>query len=468
MDRRSFMKNLSMMAASSDKVIDMLGLQKCANKITGRSIKIADVGLNFEREPLIRPFGFKGGYLSELWQSICLLESESGIRKIGVGTQSILWSDSSVFTEHSESAGNALMLALTEKALGIIKGKTFYSPMELLDEIFEEVYEYGKVITGNHRLRKTFVLNALVGVDNAAWLLYAAENGISSFDDMVPEVYRKALSLQHKQVACIPLISYNVSPEEMKHMVSEGYFFPKIKIGQPGTQEDMLKKDCDRLTEIHQTIGHITTPHTENGKILYYLDANGRYEKKETLLRFIDHARKIGAYEQIAIIEEPFPEEYDIDVNDVDIRIAADESAHTDRDALIRIEMGYKAIALKAVAKTMSMTMKIAQIAYENNIPCFCADLTASPFLAEWNKNIAARLLPFPGLKVGLLETNGNQNYKNWKQMQTYSPSSGEEWTTVKDGIYNLNEEYYARSGGLFEPSAYYDRLLESKKPRNS
>ena len=83
----------------------------------------------------------------------------------------------------------------------------------------------------------------------------------------------------------------------------------KIKIGQPGTQEEMLEKDMARLSAIHKAIGHMKTAYSKNGKLPYYFDANGRYEKKETLLKLLDHAKKIGAFDQIAIIEEPFPEE---------------------------------------------------------------------------------------------------------------------------------------------------------------
>ncbi len=43
-------------------------------------------------------------------------------------------------------------------------------------------------------------------------------------------------------------------------------------------------------------------------------------------------------------------------------------------DTAARIEQGYGAIAVKAIAKTL--TMKIAQLAHENKVPCFCADLT--------------------------------------------------------------------------------------------
>ena len=34
-----------------------------------KKIKIEVTDSNFEREPLIRPFGFKGGYMSEIWQT---------------------------------------------------------------------------------------------------------------------------------------------------------------------------------------------------------------------------------------------------------------------------------------------------------------------------------------------------------------------------------------------------------------
>jgi L-alanine-DL-glutamate epimerase-like enolase superfamily enzyme len=237
----------------------------------------------------------------------------------------------------------------------------------------------------------------------------------------------------------------------------------KIKIGQPGTQDEMLRKDMERLTEIHKAIGNETTTYTRNGKIPYYFDANGRYESKETLLRLLDHAEKIGALDQIALIEEPFPEEKEILVGDLGIRIAADESAHTDEDARIRIQMGYKAIALKAIAKTLSMTMKIAAVAHENDVPCFCADLTVNPVLVEWNKNVAARLAPFPDLGLGLLETNGHQNYLNWDEMVSHHPFPDASWRTATGGVFQLNDDYYTKSGGIFEPLPYYQDLFEKK-----
>jgi hypothetical protein len=118
-----------------------------------KKITIAGTGSNFEREPLIRSLGFKGGYMSEIWQTAALLRSDSGTEKIGLCSQSILWSDSKVFGSFSEAAGNSLMFAMTDYALRIIKGTTFENPVKLLEDILEDVHSYGKKITDNPGLR---------------------------------------------------------------------------------------------------------------------------------------------------------------------------------------------------------------------------------------------------------------------------------------------------------------------------
>jgi L-alanine-DL-glutamate epimerase-like enolase superfamily enzyme len=457
--RRDFIKTSAVAAGGS-----MLGhlpvKVESTVKMPPKLIKITEVSSNFEREPLIRPFGFKGGYMREIWQSLAFIKSESGIHKIGTCSQSILWSDSQVFASHSESGGNALMYAMTEYGLGLLKGRSFSDPVALLDEIWPEVWEYGKRICSREDLRQTFALNSLVAVDNAVWLLYAAENNISNFDELIPATYKPALSHHHESIASIPLMAYSIPVGDIKAACDQGYFFMKIKIGQPGTQTEMLEKDMARITEIHKAIGDVRTSHSKSGKLPYYFDANGRYESKESLMRLLDHAKKIGAFDQIAIIEEPFDEKMEIDIRDIPVRIAADESAHTEKDALKRIQMGYKAIALKAIAKTLSMTMKIAQTAYENNVPCFCADLTVNPILIEWNKNIAARLSPFPGIGIGLLETNGHQNYKNWEIMRGYNPCKDSPWAKTQNGVFELNDDYYSKSGGIFMPSQHYEEMF--------
>jgi L-alanine-DL-glutamate epimerase-like enolase superfamily enzyme len=166
-------------------------------------------------------------------------------------------------------------------------------------------------------------------------------------------------------------------------------------------------------------------------------------------------------FEQIAVIEEPFPEEADIEVGDLGVRIAADESAHTAQDVEKRIQMGYGAIALKAAAKTLSMTLRMVKIAHEHDVPCFLADLTCTPILVDWNKNIAARIAPFPGLKdMGLLESNGHQNYVRWEDLVSYHPYPDGSWIRSSQGIYNLDKDFYGKSGGILDHSGHYDAMF--------
>jgi L-alanine-DL-glutamate epimerase-like enolase superfamily enzyme len=428
------------------------------------SVQIQSVSSNFEREPLLRPFGFKGAYVSEIWQSIAGMVSANGHRAAALNTQSPLWSDADVFTAHSEAAGNALMFTLTEYALRQAQGRCFDSPIELLDELLPVVHDYGKKVTNKDDLRLTFALNALVGVDAAAWLLHAQQNGITTFDELVPEAYRCALANRHSKVACIPLMAYGIPLEEIVEAVEDGFFFLKVKIGsdpdKDGDREKMLQWDMARIEAIHNAIGSRPTPYTENGKIPYYFDANGRYDSKERLQRFLDHTKKIGAFDQIAIIEEPFPEEYKVHVGDLGVRIAADESAHCDEDVRERIELGYGAIALKPIAKTLSMTLKIAKVAHEAGVPMFCADLTVGPIQVDWNKTFASRLAPLPGMTIGVVETNGHQNYKRWSTLQSYHPCNGNPWMQVNDGCFALEEEFFARSGGIFDKSEHYSGLV--------
>ena len=434
------------------------------SRINPKKITIQSVDSNFEREPLIRPFGFKGIYQKEFWVSAGLIESDAGVRHVGLMTQCLAWSDLNVFLAHSEAAGNMLLHNTLEYALQEIKGASFNTPIELQDAILESTHAYGKKITGNNNLRMTFTLSSLVALDNAVWMIYAQENGFRNFDEMIPEEYRQALSYRHNKVAHVPLFSYNIPLSEIEDAVKQGYFFMKIKIGRPGSQEEMLKGDMERIEAIHKRIGHRETPYTQNGRIPYYFDANGRYEKKETLQRLLDHAKKVGMFDQIMVIEEPFPEEADIEVGDMGVRIAADESAHTAHDVEKRIQMGYGAIALKAAAKTLSMTLRMVKIAHEHNIPCFLADLTCTPILVDWNKNIAARIAALPDLgEMGLLESNGHQNYVHWKELVSYHPYPAGSWINSKDGIFNLNKEFYEKSGGILAESEHYLGLFQDK-----
>lgn len=462
MSRRKFVNSSAAMALGMSAISPLAnGGFQSDSKASPSRIKIVKVDSNFEREPLISPYRFKGSGISEIWQTVCYLETDAGLTGIGLGTQGVLWSDSKVFFDHSENGGNAIMYAMSERAIQMLNGTTFTNPLEVLDELLPEILDYGKQISGNPNMRKTFALNSLVCVDNALWKLYVDHNKIKNFDDMIPDAYKPGLSHRHTKVASIPAFSVGTPVSMIKEAADQGYFIMKLKTGSSGSQKEMIEKDLKFLTEVHKAIGDYDTPHTKNGKIPYYFDTNGRYEKKETLMRFIDHADKIKALEQIAVIEEPFDEFNEAFVGNVGVRIAADESAHTVEDSARRIEQGYGTIAVKAIAKTLSMTMKITQLAFEKNVPCFCADLTVNPILVDWNKSVAARLPPFPEMDLGLQETNGHQYYRNWEKMMGYHPMAKAEWTRTKDGIYPINKEFYEKSAGILMPSDHYVKMFQ-------
>ena len=94
MNRREFIMGATAIVGASE-----LGF---AAGQTFKKSMIAKTSCQFEREPMVRPFGFKGGYLTEEWIVSAYVRSTSGLHGIGLGTQSSLWSDAKVFAENSK------------------------------------------------------------------------------------------------------------------------------------------------------------------------------------------------------------------------------------------------------------------------------------------------------------------------------------------------------------------------------
>ena len=425
-------------------------------------MKITKANCTYYPEKLKAPFGFKGGYLSELWQVVCRVESENAYG-VGVGVQSVLWSDAAVFTSNTEEQGNAYMYQVTKYALKLLVEKEGETPIELIDGIYPEVLAYAKGLTNvKESLRETFVRNALVAVDNALWQLYAKERNTQDIMEMIPSKYKQPLCVKHEKLCNIPLVSYGVSEADIKNLLDNGTVLMKIKIGFDNngkmSKAEMLEWDKKRLECVHGIAKSYKTEYTISEKILYYLDANGKYDTKERLMDLLDYAKEIGAIEQVVLLEEPFEEENKVFVGDFPVRIAADESVHSLIDVEERIALGYKAITLKPIAKTLSETLKILNKAYEKGVICFCADLTVNPVLVEWNKNVAARIQTLPEMKIGVLESNGEQNYSNWDEMQKCTRGKNE--TTYQSSVYFLTKRFFEKSGGIFETIFYYEKCF--------
>lgn len=423
-------------------------------------IRIRSCELTYRREPLRAPFGFKGRYLDELWQTVVKLQSDR-YTAVAPCVESVLWSDANVFGDHEPAESSALMMRVTERALQMLQGETFVSPDTVIDAIFPELKRFADKICGRN-VAETFVLNALVGVDIALWMLFAKENQITSFDGIIPDYAKECMRSRYTALAHIPLLSYAVSTDEIRHLTETGTAILKIKIGKAvpgvsGHEDDMrsmLEWDIARIREIHAIASAYETPLSKSGKIQYYLDANGRYDTVSRVEQLLDACDRMGALPQIALLEEPLAPENESFVGKLPVCVNADESAHSLADVRKRMELGYKAVALKPIAKTLSVSFRMAAAVADAGGQCLCADLTVNPFLAEWNKQFAARISPLAGMKTGCVEVNGNQNYTNWNIMTGLLPA-GLEWHDESDGCFRLNEKDYENSGLLFENNGY-------------
>ena len=65
-----------------------------------KNIEITSTDLRYIREPLKAPFGFKGRYIGELWQTVSLVKSANFAAACPC-TISVLWSDANVFGDHA-------------------------------------------------------------------------------------------------------------------------------------------------------------------------------------------------------------------------------------------------------------------------------------------------------------------------------------------------------------------------------
>ena len=429
-------------------------------------MRITGTSLRYEREKLKSPFGFKGGFLSELWQVMVKAECND-ICGNGIGVQSVLWSDAEIFGMMSEHDGNMLMYRMTEYAADLVRGEEGDTPIDIIDRIYPQLLSYARSISPTgQKLSETFVRNALVSLDNALWQLYGRMKNTEDIMSLIPEKYRFPLDKKHEVLCNIPLISYGVRGEEIKSLLDGGTVLLKIKIGFDNggkmSKSEMLEWDKKRILEIHNIAKDYKTPYTQSGNILYYMDANSGYDTAERLEGLLEFARENGIAERIILLEEPFSPGNDTDVSCFGVRITADESVHSLEDVKKRISQGYGAITLKAVAKTLSETLKILDCAHKNGVPCFCADLTVNPVLLGFNMNIAARIDAIPGMKIGILESNGMQNYVRWDFLTGIHPMYGSAFVSCKDGLYTLDDEFYNTSGGIFRPCEYYENGKEN------
>ena len=415
-------------------------------------MQITSVDLDIQREPFARPFAFKGSAFHEKWNLVVRLCDDVGTEACGIGGLAVLWSDADVFSAHTETGGNSLMVATLERALQASLAVEWERPEDLLAAVRGTAQTFARAATGRGvDLQPTFVLNTLVALDNAAWVLWSRRKGITDFAEWVPAPAAAALGHRQPRVALTPAVGYNMPDSKIIQLLEQGAGILKVKIGHPGGEAEMVAGDCRGLQRLEPLVRAAKTPLTDSGEVLLYLDANGRYRSKAALRLVLDEAEDLGLLDRIAVLEEPFAADVDESVGDLGVLVAADESLHDPADVTHRRRAGYGAIAVKPAGKTLSVAFDMLAAAAEQEMVAFVADNACVPILVEWNKNIAARLPAFPGVRGGMMESNGPENYGRWEQMLAEHPRAGSAWLAARDGAYQLDEDYYATAGGVLD-----------------
>lgn len=413
-------------------------------------MKIHHATCRFINRPLVRTFGFKGGSANYVRAVEVEIHAE-GMKAIGESTQGALWSDSVLHERLGEGATNETMYDVTKHVCNSLEGMEFDTPEGVFDHLYDEAARHAQYILA-YNPRKAFILNALVPVDNALRMLYAKKKNDLTFETFAS--VKGLTDIKEERLGLIPLINYNTSEHEIRRLADEGVFNFKIKIGanpdNDNNRDKMVEADKERVEEIHNILKDYKTPYTQNGKLAYFLDANGRYDSKYRLRELLNFTKSINAFEHIALLEEPFDETNTLTVDTFGVSVAADESLHDEKDALRKIELGYSVFVVKPIARTITVTNKIVKLALENNIRMFCGDLTVTPMLVEINKNYAARLPKLKGINTGIVESNGPQNLVDWKDMMQEHPLKDSNFTKVTDGVFELDQEFYETAGGIF------------------
>ncbi len=402
--------------------------------------------LGIIKEPLIKPFGFKGANLTQLWHVVVKITLSNGVSGMGVAVQSVLWSDAICFSSYSEEDSNEKMLEITKAALSILEKQEFKTPPEMIKNLIPQLLKLASKNQNRHDVPQTFVLNSLVAVDFALWQIWDKLYSNGTFKGL-KDTFAPKLKQSADVLANIPLITYKTSADEITQLLQNGTYLLKVKIGSDpnanSDTEEMLNWDINRLKQIHEIAKNYNSDYTDSGNILYYLDANGRYPNKDVLLRFLDAADKMGALSQIAVFEEPLSDNKKYNLKDLPVIFAADESVHSEEDVVRAIdEYGFKAIACKPIAKTLSITLSMINIALSKNAYCFCADLTVPPVMLDWNMSVAASLPYLKGLKTGIVESNGAQNYTNWKEQESKCPQPDASYRKSENGRFNIGDNF--------------------------
>jgi hypothetical protein len=110
-------------------------------------------------------------------------------------------------------------------------------------------------------------------------------------------------------------------------------------------------------------------------------------------------------------------------------------------------------VTVKPAGKGLSATLRMIAEAMRLGAIVLVSDSSCTPLMLDWNKNVAARLPALPGMKFGLMEMNGHQNYAQWDRLLAQHPAAKQSWIKPERGIFKLPATFYKNGGGIFASS---------------
>ena len=59
-----------------------------------------------------------------------------------------------------------------------------------------------------------------------------------------------------------------------------------------------------------------------------------------------------------------------------------------------------------------------------------------------------------------MIESNGAQNYANWDTLVSEHPVPSANWLESRGGLFCLDRDFFACSGGIFRQAGHYEELV--------
>jgi len=328
------------------------------------------------RYPFIKPFVLSGGTITSFLQLFCEIETTDGVLGLGHSGISPVWSDKRPDVSFDDKERQSVELA--GFVAGRLAGRSFENPFEAFDFMKAAADEFSAAI-GLPRLSRYVCLSP---IDMAVWDAYARFRDQNVFECIAgefPELGRFFGAPRDLEVA--HTIGVGEDPAvELKFAVKHGIRWFKLKL--KGNIED----DIRAIKKFFSVFSGISPQ--------VILDGNEGYSAND-LESLVSALSKEEFFTSVEYIEQPVSRSggESVMVAGDTVPVFADEMVCDCGDLMVARRLGYRGIALKPTAKTLSETVRMLPLIEEIGFKVSIADLTnAAPLAYLFHCAFASRI----------------------------------------------------------------------------